>query len=243
MAAANSAGRRRWLWLLAYVLAFVAFVVLQQTYGGDEAGPGGSTSAPAPAPSSAAAAEAVELLKSLAVREPDPSGGYDRALFGPAWTDDVTVAGGRNGCDTRNDVLKRDLVNIKLAPVTKECTVEAGTLYDPYTGREIYFRRGVDTSSAVQIDHVVALSDAWQKGARLLDAQARKNLANDPRNLQAVDGPTNQGKGDKDAAQWLPPNSEYRCTYVSRQIEVKAEYGLWITPDERDAMAGVLATC
>ncbi|MFE3292254.1 DUF1524 domain-containing protein [Rhodococcus sp. NPDC059234] len=190
-----------------------------------------------------AANTALAQLDTLPVKGRAPKTGYDRALFGQAWSDDVTVAGGHNGCDTRNDILRRDLSDVALKPGSNGCTVLTGTLADSYTGTTIAFTRGSGTSNAVEIDHMVALSDSWQKGAQQLDDQARRNLANDPRNLQAVDGPTNQRKGDGDAATWLPPNKEYRCTYVARQIEVKAAYGLWVTAAERDAMARVLETC
>ena len=212
---------------------------------------GSSSPAPSSRPSGTPSSEtsgsavspALSALATIPVKDRAPKTGYDRALFGSAWTDDVTVALGRNGCDTRNDILQRDLIDISLVSVTRDCTVRTGTLNDVYTGRTIFFQRGADTSSAVQIDHVVALSDAWQKGAQQLDEQSRRNLANDPRNLQAVDGPTNQGKRDSDAASWLPPNQAYRCTYVSRQIEVKVAYRLWVTQEEHDAMARVLSTC
>ncbi len=118
-----------------------------------------------------------------------------------------------------------------------------GVLADPYTGRTIPFTRGQDTSTAVQIDHVVALSDAWQKGARQLDPQTRERLGNDPLNLLAVDGPTNSGKGDGDAATWLPPQRGYRCAYVARQVAVKAKYGLWVTQAEHDAIGRILGGC
>ncbi|MFC7657082.1 HNH endonuclease family protein [Pseudonocardia benzenivorans] len=118
-----------------------------------------------------------------------------------------------------------------------------GSLHDPYTGKNISFVRGQGTSEAVQIDHVVALSDAWQKGAQQLDPATRTLLGNDPLNLLAVDGPTNQSKGDGDAATWLPPTKSYRCDYVARQVAVKQKYGLWVTAAERDAIAGVLAGC
>lgn len=186
---------------------------------------------------------ALAQLAALPIRERAPKNGYDRSQFGQAWTDNVTIEGGHNGCDTRNDILKRDLVYITTDPMSRDCTVLSGTLDDAYTGKTIRFVRGVDTSSAVQIDHVVALSDAWQKGAQQLDDATRRNLANDPRNLQAVDGPANQGKSDSDASEWLPPNLAYRCTYVTRQIEVKAAYGLWVTQSEHDAMARELANC
>jgi hypothetical protein len=116
-------------------------------------------------------------------------------------------------------------------------------LADPYTGTTISFVRGSTTSTAVQIDHVVALSDAWQKGAQQLTADQRTAFANDPLNLQATDGPTNIKKGDGDAATWLPPNKGFRCEYVARQISVKATYGLWVTQAEHDAMARILGDC
>lgn len=179
----------------------------------------------------------------MAVKGRAPKTGYSRAQFGPAWTDDVTVAGGHNGCDTRNDILARDLTGITFKPRSHDCAVLAGTLDDPYTGRTIAFHRGAGSSNAVQIDHVVALSDAWQTGAQQLSAARRQNLANDPLNLEAVDGPTNEQKGDGDAATWLPPRKAYRCTYVSRQVDVKSKYHLWVTPAEHDAIARVLADC
>jgi hypothetical protein len=121
--------------------------------------------------------------------------------------------------------------------------VQSGILADPYTGTTINFLRGSATSTAVQIDHVVALSDAWQKGAQQLTTEQRTAFANDPLNLHATDGPTNMKKGDGDAATWLPPNKGFRCEYVARQISVKATYNLWVTQAEHDAMARILADC
>ncbi|SDE56423.1 HNH endonuclease family protein [Rhodococcus tukisamuensis] len=182
-------------------------------------------------------------LDTLPVKGRAPKTGYSRDEFGPSWTDDVRVDGGHNGCDTRNDILERDLTNETYKPGTRDCVVATGTLADPYTGKTIDFVRGQDTSSAVQIDHVVALSDSWQKGAQQLDPQTRKDFANDPRNLLASDGPANQQKSDSDAASWLPPNKAYRCTYVAKQVEVKAAYRLWVTQAEKDAISRVLDTC
>ncbi|MBM4654018.1 DUF1524 domain-containing protein [Rhodococcus hoagii] len=210
----------------------------------------GSLAAPAPAPAPAAApsdgtaaANALATLGALPVKGRAPKTGYTRDQFGQAWSDDVTVDGGHNGCDTRNDILARDLTSTTFKDGKKRCVVLTGTLADPYTATTIEFVRGEKTSTAVQIDHVVALSDAWQKGAQQLDPATRRNLANDPRNLYAVDGPTNSQKGDGDAATWLPPNKGFRCTYVTRQIEVKADYHLWVTEAERDAMTRVLQQC
>ena len=198
------------------------------------------SSAPADRPSSTSA---VALLATLAVKGRAPNTGYSRAQFGPAWTDDNDDPDGHNGCDTRNDVLRRDLTAVTIKPDSNGCTVHAGTLHDPYTGATIAFTRGARTSPAVQIDHVVALDDAWQTGAQYWPAQRRVDLANDPLELLAVDGPANEAKGAGDAATWLPPNKAYRCAYVARQVAVKARYGLWVTPAERDAIARVLANC
>jgi hypothetical protein len=202
-----------------------------------------SASSP-PASSESLDASAVSAkLATLPIKGRAPKTGYDRSQFGPAWTDDVTVTYGHNGCDTRNDILRRDLVAVELKPESNGCTVLAGVLHDPYTGTAVGFRRGQGTSSQVQVDHVVALSDAWQKGAQQWDAAQRRNFANDPINLQATTGSVNEQKGDGDAATWLPPNKSYRCTYVSRIVEVKATYGLWVTQAEHDAIARILANC
>lgn len=184
------------------------------------------------------AAAALAQLENVPVKGRAPKTGYSRDEFGPAWADVD-----RNGCDTRNDILARDLEGETFKPGTQDCVVLTGTLADRYTGTAIHFVRGNTTSSAIQIDHIVALSDAWQKGAQQLSADQRKQLANDPLNLMAADGPTNSAKGDKDAATWLPPNRTFRCEYVARQTAVKAKYQLWVTPAEHDAIAGILDTC
>lgn len=188
-------------------------------------------------------AQTLATLETLPVKGRAPKTGYTRDEFGQAWSDDVTVAGGHNGCDTRNDILDRDLIDRTYKDGTKNCVILTGTLNDPYTGKTIAFTRGKDTSSSVQIDHVVALSDAWQKGAQQLDDTTRRNLANDPRNLLAADGPANQQKSDGDAATWLPANKSFRCVYVAKQVEVKAAYQLWVAQAEQDAIARVLSAC
>ena len=164
--------------------------------------------------------------------------GYTRAQFGPAWADVD-----RNGCDTRNDILKRDLTNQVYKEKTKQCVVLSGILVDPFSGESINFVQGAKTSSEVQIDHVVALSNSWQTGAFKLSAEQRKALANDPLNLLAVKGKLNSQKGDGDAATWLPPLKSYRCDYVSRQIAVKMKYKLWFTAPEKEAIVRILKSC
>lgn len=181
---------------------------------------------------------ATAVLNQLPVKGRAPKTGYARTQFGPAWADVD-----HNGCDTRNDILNRDLKDVTHRPGTHDCIVLTGVLNDPYTGRTIHFQRGRDTSTAVQIDHVVALSDAWQTGAQQLSADRRRELANDPDNLLAVDGPANQQKSDSDAASWLPANRSFRCAYVARQIGVKRKYSLWVTAAEKGAMQRVLSSC
>ena len=188
---------------------------------------------PYPVPRGGAAA----ALEELDVKGRAAGSDYDRSAFGQAWQD-----ADRNGCDTRNDILRRDLRDVAFSKGSR-CKVASGSLHEPYVGLTVRFVRGADSSKEVQIDHVVALGDAWQKGAQQLTPLERQNLANDPLNLIAADGEANQEKSASDAATWLPKNKALRCHYVARQISVKAAYGLWVTQPEKDAMARVLASC
>jgi len=181
---------------------------------------------------------ATAVLQTLPVKGRAPKTGYNRDQFGQAWADVD-----RNGCDTRNDILKRDLSAIIYKPGTRNCVVLSGTLLDRYSGESINFLRGNITSMEVQIDHVVALSNAWQTGAFKLTVEQRTALANDPLNLFAVKGSLNQQKSDGDAATWLPPLKSFRCAYVAQQIAVKAKYSLWVVPPEKAAMVTILAKC
>lgn len=178
--------------------------------------------------------QARAALQTLAVKGRAPLTGYTREAFGSAWED---VNG--NGCDTRNDVLRRDLV----ATTVEDCVVLAGVLHDPYSGDTIAFTRGPITSMDVQIDHVVALANSWQTGAQHWPDAKREAFANDRRNLLAVRGDLNLQKGDGDAATWLPPRKAFRCTYVALQIQTKQRYGLWLTAPEKAAMQRILQTC
>jgi hypothetical protein len=176
---------------------------------------------------------AVNALRKLPIKGRAPKTNYSRDKFGSGWST-------KSGCDTRNIILNRDLDK---SIVDDSCNVTSGILEDPYTGETIVFKRGSGTSSRVQIDHVVALSDAWQKGAQLLSKGERTELANDPLELLAVDGPANMQKSDGDAATWLPSNKSFRCQYVARQIAVKQKYGLWVTNAEYVSMNKILVGC
>lgn len=177
--------------------------------------------------------DAAAALATLEVKGRASKTGYTRDAFGNGWAES-------GGCDMRNIILHRDLTDVV---VTSDCHVLSGLLNDPYTGKMIDFRRGAGTSNAVQVDHVVALSDAWQKGASYWTDEQRAALANDPLELLAVDGPANQQKSDGDAATWLPGNKPFRCQYVARQIAVKQKYHIWVTQAEHDVMATILARC
>ena len=179
----------------------------------------------------APAGSALEVLNAFEVKGRAPKTGYSRAQFGSGW---ATV----NGCSTRDIIMYRDLINVTLSD---ECTVASGLLNDTYTGQPIEYSKS--SPSVIQIDHVVALSDAWQTGAQQLTAEAREQLANDPLELIAVSGKQNQIKSDANAATWLPPNKSFRCEYIARQIAVKQKYKLWVIPAEQEAMRNVLNAC
>ncbi|MFI6926806.1 HNH endonuclease family protein [Nonomuraea spiralis] len=216
-------------------MAGLAAVTMLTGCGGLAAQSGGKDPAK---PDSASVSDARKKLNKLQVKGRAARTGFDRDEFGPAWSDVD-----HNGCDTRNDILKRDMKDETFKAGTHDCIVLSGTLDDPYSGKTISFKRGQDTSTAVQIDHLVPLSDAWQKGAQQWSATKRKEFANDPLNLLAVDGPLNGQKSDSDAATWLPPRKAYRCAYIARQIDVKSKYDVWVTAAEKTAMEGILKDC
>jgi len=187
-----------------------------------------------PSNTQAAPIDALAALNNLEVKGRAAKTGYARSQF-PHWSDPD-----RNGCDARNDTLKRDLTNITYKVGTRDCKVIAGQLLDPFSGKVITFST---TKVVIDIDHVVALSNAWQTGAAYLDKSKRTQIANDPLNLLAVDSKLNRQKGDGDAATWLPPSKAFRCEYVARQVAVKAKYGLWVTKPEKVAIDKILSTC
>ncbi len=194
--------------------------------------PSGSTS---PEPTSSATSPALTALATIPIKGRAPKTGYDRDLFASDW--DYSF-----GCDMRNKILRRDFVEFQFRS-DSSCVIATGVLLDPYTGQTINFVRGVGTSNEVQIDHVVAVSDAWQKGAQQLSSAQRYAFYNDPLNLLAVSGSANAQKSDSDAASWLPSNKAYRCAYVARQVAVKISNNLWVTQAEYDAINRVLRDC
>lgn len=177
---------------------------------------------------------ALAVLNQLEVKGRAPKTGYSRAAF-THWSDL-----NRDGCDSRNEILKRDLTQIVFKTGTRDCKVISGQLLDPLSGKTLIFS---SSKSTVDIDHLVSLSNAWQTGAAYFDKKTRESLANDPLNLLAVDAKLNRQKGDADAATWLPPLKSFRCKYVARQVAVKAKYLLWVTSAEREAIIKVLDNC
>ena len=229
----------------AVALALCSFACSVDAGARSDAAPAGPTTSAAPTatgtptPSSVPTTDttsgtALAATSRLSVGGRGPKTGYTREEFGQTWFDTD-----RNGCDTRNDVLRRDLVE---RTMKNACKVLTGSLApDPYTGVTVRFVYG--GSSEVDVDHAVALSDAWQKGAAQWEPGKRLAFANDPLNLLVADASTNRAKGDGDTATWLPPAASYRCSYVARQVAVKTKYAVRVTPAERDAMVRVLSTC
>lgn len=190
------------------------------------------------------ASEQLAALESLPVREWETTvPKYHRDAFGQRWSDDVDAPLGHNGCDTRNDILNRDLEDVVYKPKTRDCVVLSGVLHDPYTGETHQFVRGQGTSDLVPIDHVVALADAWYAGAWKWDPATRQKFANDPLNLQATTRAANTGKSAKSADRWMPPAPDYHCEYARRQVQIKHTYGLAVLPQEKEALAQALSKC
>jgi hypothetical protein len=225
---------RRWVGLVAVAVAVGAATGCEELpAGGSAASPGATGGAPAAKPDARTVATAEKQLAGLTVAAPR-EGGYDRERhFGSAWSVDVD----RNGCGTRDDILRRDLEKVKLRG---KCTVIAGVLADPYTGRSVTFAKS--DAGKVQIDHVVALSAAWERGARDWPQAQRERFANDPINLLATVGSVNQSKGDKGPAQWLPREA-YRCAYAVQWVRVAVAYKMALTPPDKASLTTLLSRC
>jgi hypothetical protein len=179
--------------------------------------------------------KALTVLNSLPVKGKAPGTGYNRnAKFGNGWKDF-----NNNLCDERQDALKRDMSKVKYKD-KKKCAVASGTLHDSYAGKTINWKIG---AGSVDIDHAVALKNAWISGAQGLSQAQRQALSNDPLNLIASDASSNRQKGDKNTAEWLPKNKGFRCQYVATQVSVKKKYALSVTAPEKAAMKKVLNTC
>lgn len=193
---------------------------------------------PTDPPADGPAASALAALAAIPTDDGFADLPYDRDLFGQAWSDID-----RNGCDTRNDILGRDLLDPVFKPGTRDCKVLSGTLIDPYDGTAVSFVSGSDTSRLVQIDHVVALGWAWHHGAWAWTDEQRLMFANDPANLVAASEETNQSKSDAGPGEWLPPERELRCGYVEQFVGVVSAYGLGVGEADRAAAETILLAC
>jgi hypothetical protein len=230
--------RTRLLWLAAVVTlaVLVAFQVIASS--GDRARFVAQADIPTVTPG-------VDVLAGIAevpvrIRSYD----YRREAFGDTWTDDNPAPGGHNGCDTRNDILDRDLVDKTYVSI-KRCpnAVATGTLHDPYTNATVPFVRGAQVGAAVQIDHLVPLAYAWDMGARNWTDEIRTRFANDPANLLAVDGEVNQDKGDGEPAVWMPPNRAFWCQYAVQFVAVLRGYGLPVDVPSATVLRDAAGTC
>jgi hypothetical protein len=232
--------RKLLLWLSA--AAVLAVIVAYQTLGSSAARHSGEAAARADVPTVQPGAD---VLAGIAVL-PQRSRRYDyrRAAFGDAWDDSNDAPGGHNGCDTRDDILNRDLVDKTYVSI-KRCpeAVATGTLHDPYTNTTLVFQRGAQIGESVQIDHIVPLSYAWDMGAYDWPAAERLRFANDPANLLAVEGQANQDKGDSPPALWMPPNKAFGCQYAIQFIAVLRGYQLPVDQASTDVLRQAAATC
>jgi hypothetical protein len=230
--------RTRLLWL-AVVVALVVLVAYQVVGSSEERA---QFVAQADIPTVAPGVDVLAGIAEVPVRIRGHD--YRRDAFGDTWTDDNPAPGGHNGCDTRNDILDRDLVDKTYVSI-KRCpnAVATGTLHDPYTNATVSFVRGAQVGAAVQIDHIVPLALAWDLGARNWPNDVRLRFANDPANLIAVDGPANQDKGDQEPATWMPPNTAFRCQYAMQFIAVLRGYALPVDAPSAVVLRDAAATC
>lgn len=230
-------GRRVWWLAAAVVLAVV--VAIQVTTSTESSV---RFTAQAQPPTVAAGVDLLAGVPEIPVRV--RGNDYRRAAFGESWDDDNSAPGGHNGCDTRNDILNRDLVD-KTFVAIKRCpaAVATGTLHDPYTNAVVSFVRGNQTGAAVQIDHIVPLALAWDLGARGWPDDLRLRFANDPANLLAVAGKPNQDKGDQEPAHWMPPNRAFWCQYAVQFVEVLRGYSLPVDAASAGILREAAGTC
>jgi hypothetical protein len=225
-----------WLAIAAMLAVLVAYQVTSTSYGQPD------VVADADVPTVAPGVDPLAGIPVIPVRVRGHD--YRRDAFGESWTDDTTAPGGRNGCDTRNDILDRDLIDKTYVAISRCPTaVATGTLRDPYTNATVAFLRGNQTGASVQIDHLVPLALAWDLGARNWTDEVRVRFANDPANLLAVDGPTNQNKGDKEPSLWMPPNAAFHCQYAMQYIEVLRGYQLPVDAPSAPVLRDAAQTC
>ena len=241
----NKYRRRRTIWGLIATITLVAFVLAnpaswQMVYFSDITDTFRSwfstdSNTAASASENSDNTLAIAVLEKLEIKGRAPKTGYSRDQFYDTWPIE-------KGCNLRQRIIKRDFGETAVLD-SDNCTVISGKFFEPYNGVEMEYKQKSEISKGIQIDHIVALSDAWQKGAQYKSKDVRYNIATDPLNLIAADASANMQKSDGDAATWLPKNKSFRCQYIARQISVKYKYGLWVSSSEKNAMKRVLDTC
>lgn len=222
--------RDPWIWVLAVGVAL--FVFISRPLVDRELGTGARASVPSSASTSTAV---LSLVDALGVEDDVAPATYERAAFGQRWADVD-----RDGCDQRNDVLARDLVDVVFRAGTQDCVVERGVLTDPYTGQLVRFEK---VEGGIDIDHVVPLAAAWRSGAWSWSEEQRTQFANDLANLQATSSSINRSKGDQGVEEWLPPDPAYTCTYAARWVQIKTRWSLSVTTPEKSALEQLLERC
>ncbi|WP_441959950.1 HNH endonuclease family protein [Mycolicibacterium houstonense] len=230
---------RRRVWWLAAAVALAVVVAIQVSLSGQHPA---RFAAQAQAPTVAPGIDVLAGVPEIPVRV--RGNDYRRAAFGDSWDDDNSAPGGHNGCDTRNDILNRDLAD-KTFVAIKRCptAVATGRLHDPYTNEVVSFVRGNQVGASVQIDHIVPLALAWDLGARDWPDDLRLRFANDPANLLAVAGKANQDKGDQEPAHWMPPNRAFWCQYAVQVAEVLRGYALPVDAASAVVLREAAGTC
>ena len=217
------------IWLIVNPASYDAVFTKVEDIGAEDGGYGDVA-----VPDDVAGELVVDVLERLEVKGRAPKTGYKREQFYDGWPS-------IDGCSLRQKIIRRELG--ESAVILDGCNVVAGEYDEPYTGKHMIYSERAEISDGIQIDHVVALSDAWQKGAQELSVEARYEIATDPLNLLAVDAEANKQKSDGDAATWLPSNKKFRCQYVARQVSVKYKYGSWVTQAEKEAILRILNNC
>ncbi len=187
-----------------------------------------SPAAAAP-PSAPGATTAKKELAKLKVKKEISLSGYTRAKF-PHWIDQG------HSCSTREAVLKRDGLGVLTG---SDCYPITGVWYSPYDGTLVTSPHKVD------IEHLVALSEAWRSGAKSWSTTKRRAFANDLKHseLWISDHPINMDKGGKDPGRWLPPRKAFRCTYARSYVNVKYVWGLAVNTTEKKALGNLLGQC
>lgn len=170
---------------------------------------------------SAAEGSASQVLTGLLVASEGSVAGYDRSLFG-GWID----ADG-DSCNTRQEVLLAE--SLKQPVIGPGCSV---------SGLWRSFLDNVEwrNASRLDVDHHVALEEAWQSGASQWSADQRRSFANDLDyfgSLNAVTDTVNSSKGSGDPAEWMPPFAAASCNYVTMWVLTKHRWRLSVDPAKR----------